>query len=341
MTYDAPSGPALASSHGPSATQDPSDGVASTLASALHRIDRPRRLRVIFNPTAGGAKGRRLHQTLDALKDLGCTLDLQETRQRGDAERLAAIPSTDSADMLVVAGGDGTVNEAINGLLSLRPQDQMPMGIIPLGTANVLALDMGITLTPRGIAETLARGVAKPVHLAAVPGSGNSADRYFLLMGGAGFDAHVVENVRLGLKRHTGKLAYVVETLWQALRYPFPTVCGSVDGRFFEAATAVVCNGRLYGGPFVAAPDAHLTERTLFLILLKRKGLANVLRYAVGLGRQKLDKMPDVEIIPFSELSFDSPVGGPLQADGDVFAHLPVRVEACSRQIALVWPQTS
>jgi len=166
-----------------------------------------------------------------------------------------------------------------------------------------------------------------------------AAGRLFLLMGGAGFDAHVVENVKLGRKRHTGKLAYVWEALVQALRYPFPTVRGTVDGDPFAAATAVVLNGRLYGGPFVAVPDGDLARKDLRLALLRRKGLGNVLRYAVALATGRLPTLDDVTLRPAACIEFMEPAGAPLQADGDTFCHLPVRITVAPRTIDLIVPE--
>ncbi len=336
----------------------PTSDVASDVASANRSGPSPMgapprgRLMVIFNPTAGGARGRRLRRTLDALRARGCVLDLRETARKGDAEAFAAAARSADVDAVVVAGGDGTVNEALNGLAQAARELERagsgdsvpPLGLIPLGTANVLALEIGQSLAPEAVASALVHGPRRACALARVTAPDATepemADggRLFLLMGGAGFDAHVVENVKLGLKKHTGKLAYVWETLAQALRYPFPTVRGAIDGAPFEAATAVVLNGRLYGGPFVAAAAGDLTRRDLRLVLLHRKGLGNVLRYAVGLGRGRLAEMPDVTLLPGTAIDLLEPVGAPLQADGDTFCHLPVRVTVSSRTLDLIVP---
>lgn len=322
MTFEAPAAPPATAN----------DETQSRSAS-------PRRLRIIFNPTAGGAKGRRLWRTVDALRAKGCALDLRETRQRGDAEAFAAACDLAEADALVVAGGDGTVNEVINGLLR-RPVDlRPPLGVIPSGTANVLALDIGQKLTPDAIAATLANGSPRQVHLAQV--SKPDQSRCFLLMAGAGFDAHVVDSVRLGLKRHTGKLAYVVETLAQAFHYPFPTIEGTLDGAPFTAATTVICKGRLYGGPFIAAPDASLEDPTLYAILMRKKGLWAVLRYAAALGMGRISSLPDVEIRAFQTMVLQAPQGAAFQADGDVISHLPLTITPATETVSLLWPENS
>lgn len=288
---------------------------------------------VIFNPTAGasGPRGRRLRRTLKRLRALGCRLELRETTRRGDAQAFAALASAEQVDVVVAAGGDGTINEVINGLIS-APR-RVPLGIIPLGTANVLAQDMGLGTTPEAIAQAIAHGPARPCALARVDG------RAFLLMGGAGFDAHVVENVKLALKRHAGKLAYAWETILQARRYAFPTLRVVVDGTVHEAATVVVLNGRMYGGPFVAVPEASLQNPELHVVLLHRKGLWNVLRYAVALASGTLARLPDVTVLRTTgPIHIDGPKGAPFQADGDTFCALPASVELAGDGIELVYP---
>lgn len=304
-------------------------------------MTRPKRLTVIFNPTAGGNKRRRLQAVLAHLRRHGCDLDLRETTRSGDAERFAAALTPGETDLIVAAGGDGTINEVVNGLLALPAGMAPPLGIIPLGTANVLALEMKQGLSAAAIARTLTRGTPRPLCVVATdqPSPVNpTRRRHFLLMAGAGFDAHVVANVRLGLKRHTGKMAYVVETLWQALRYDFPTIRLEVDGHAYDAATAVVCNGRLYGGPFVVVPDGDLAKPTLRIAVLTRKGYRNVFRYALALALGRLPALKDVEVLETTRVRLLAPEGAPLQADGDSFGSLPLELWLADRRIEVTFP---
>lgn len=301
----------------------------------------PKRLTVIFNPTAGGDKRRRLQAVLAHLRRRGCQLDLRETTRAGDAERFAAALTAGETDLVVAAGGDGTINEVINGLLALPTGTAPPLGIIPLGTANVLALELKQGLSAAAIARTLTEGTARPLCVVATDQPSPVAPdrrRHFLLMAGAGFDAHVVANVRLGLKRHTGKLAYVVETLLQAVRYEFPTIRLEVDGHAYDAATAVVCNGRLYGGPFTVVPDGNLEKPTLRIAVLTRKGYRNVFRYAIALALGRLPALKDVEVLETTRVRLINPAGAPLQADGDSFGALPLEMWLSDRRVDVVFP---
>ncbi|MGH6930488.1 MAG: diacylglycerol/lipid kinase family protein, partial [Dongiaceae bacterium] len=155
---------------------------------------------IVFNPTAGGRRRMRLEQTLELLRDSGCQISLQATAARGDAETIARTfcDTPPTPDLLVVAGGDGTINEAVNGMLS-NGSASWPLALVPLGTANVLAAEIGLTTEPAAVARTIARGATTRAYV------GMANGRCFTAMAGVGFDAHVVANVDLRLKRRLGK----------------------------------------------------------------------------------------------------------------------------------------
>ena len=236
------------------------------IAPALPAARAPR-LRIIHNPTAGGARWRRYGAVLERLAAAGAQIEELATGRRGDAEAYAAALGPEDCDRLVVAGGDGTVNEAINGLLANRAGGRaLPLAVLPLGTANVLALEIGLSTRPQAVARYILEGIARPVAL------GEADGRAFCLMAGIGFDAHVVAGVDARLKRRLGKLAYVWHTLRQLAVYDFPRYRVAVDEAVFSAASAVVCNARFYGGRYVLAPDAQLEAASLEVCLFERPG---------------------------------------------------------------------
>lgn len=290
-----------------------------------------RRILVIYNPAAGQWRQRRLRTTLAALRGLGCNITLFATGKPGDAQAKAASLSASECDVVVAAGGDGTINEVANGLAEAQGVIP-PLAIIPLGTANVLAQEIGLRGNPRAIARAIAGQNRMNVHLGAANG------RYFLMMAGVGFDAHVVANVDLALKRRTGKIAYVLETLVQGLRYGFPPCHVTVDGYGFDACSVVVCNGRHYGGPFVAAPKASLTEPAFEVCLLERGGWRHVIRYGIALVLGRLSALPDVKILTGHRIHIEGEAGLPVQGDGDIIAHLPVEISVASKTLELVIP---
>ena len=292
---------------------------------------RRQRVLVIYNPSAGQWRRHRLKTTLRDLEALGCTLTLHETTHPGDAETTAISLTVTDYDVVVAAGGDGTINEVANGLIK-APGPVPPLAIIPLGTANVLAQEIGLRGHPSSIARAIANGERQSVHL------GKANGRHFIMMAGVGFDAHVVANVDLALKRHTGKIAYVVETLTQALRYGFPACKVTIDGQFFEARSVVICNGRHYGGPFIAAPEASLGTAAFEVCLLERGGWVHVLRYGLALVMGRLSSLPDVRIMSGRLIQIDGQAGLPVQGDGDIIATLPVEVSVAAETLELIVP---
>lgn len=296
----------------------------------------PRRVLVVYNPTAGRRRKKRLADVIAALRARGCVVTERRTAQRGDAEEFARAASTEDFDVIAAAGGDGTVNEVVNGLAgsqALGRTDIPRVAVIPLGTANVLALEIGIDpKDPENIAATIAKGPSLKVHLGLANG------RHFVLMAGAGLDAHVVEGVNIALKRATGKLAYVVESVKQAFGYDFPALQVRANGETYEASMAVACRGRFYGGPFIAAPDAGLDKPMLEVCILPKSGVGGVVRYGLALPMNKLSELPEVRVISAASITILGPRGAPLQGDGDIVARLPAEISIANETVDLIIP---
>jgi diacylglycerol kinase (ATP) len=286
-----------------------------------------RRLLIIFNP-AGGWRRRRLAPVLAHLRAYGCALVLRETGAAGDAERFAAEADPEAFDLVVVAGGDGTVNEAINGLA----RSGLPLAVIPLGTANVLAAEIGLRTDPASIARCVALGESRPIALGAANG------RRFLLMAGAGFDAHVVAGVSLPMKRWLGKGAYVLSTLRQLLAFPFAPYQVRTDNTLWRAASVLVANARSYGGRFVCAPGASLESATLQVGLFERNGRLAAIGYALALVTGRLPALASYRLIEARRVEIRGRPGEPLQGDGDVIGQLPAAIEVLPAALELVHP---
>jgi diacylglycerol kinase (ATP) len=298
---------------------------------------RARRMTVVFNPTAGGRRRARLDETLKLLRASGCEVAVQATAARGDAETIArgfGAPPL-AQDLLVIAGGDGTINEAVNGLLSAGGDGASSMALVPLGTANVLANEIGLATAPAAVARAIARGASVRAYVGVANG------RCFTAMAGAGFDAHVVANVSLRLKRLLGKGAYILESLRQLWRFPFPRYHVTVDGQSYEAASVIVAKGHFYAGRYVCAPEARLDEPEFHVCLFERGGRWNAIRYALALALGRLPRLPDFRILRGRAVTIDGPPGDPLQGDGDIIARLPARIEIAPQPLRLIVPVES
>ncbi|WP_119462162.1 diacylglycerol/lipid kinase family protein [Rhodospirillaceae bacterium SYSU D60014] len=293
------------------------------------------RLLVIFNPKAGWRRRRRLQAVLDRLRRQGCRITVRETTAPGDAESLARMAdgAGGSYDVIVAAGGDGTINEVVNGLATAAGDvPPPPLAILPLGTANVLAAEIGLDPKPSAVADGIAAGPALPVAV------GRANGRYFTMMAGVGFDAHVVAGVSLRLKRLIGKGAYLVETLRQLRRFPFHRYAVTIDDIHFDAASVIVAKCHFYGGRFICAPLARLDAPDFQVCLFLKSGRWNAIRYAVALALGRLHRLPDYRIIQGKRIIITGPEGDPVQGDGDIIARLPVAIELSPRHLTLVMP---
>ena len=308
-----------------------------------------RRLLVVFNPAAGRRRQRYLARVVAEATRLGASVTLRQTSARGDAEamareaaldeigsREAALDETrsDKTDLVVVAaGGDGTANEVANGLAG----SAVPLAIIPLGTANVLAQELGMPGSPEKVARALVFGKARQVW----PGefSWNGGNRRFLMMTGIGFDARVVEGVDDASKRRFGKLVYAREILREMLRArPFLAHVESAEG-VFEAASVIFAKGHFYAGRFVLASDARLEEPSLQMVLFLKPGRLATLKCLAALGLGLIGRIPEVKIVATKAATITTCSGGPIEADGDLAGDLPATVRVASTPLWLVGPE--
>lgn len=287
-----------------------------------------KRIVVIHNPAAGWIRRNRLARLLAGLRRQGHAVELRHTARPGDASAIAAAIGPDDADLVVAAGGDGTINEVVNGLAGRA----MPVAILPLGTANVLAWEMGFAGRADRAVEAVLGGAAQPIRPGLVEG------RRFLLMASAGIDSRVVAGAGPGMKRVLGKAAFVLAAIREILRKQSAPVTGIADGRRIEADLVVVTRAAHYGGPFVIAPDASLADPTLWVVAPRRRGRLALVRYGLALVAGRLAALEDVDVFPAREVVLEGPAGHPVQVDGDAVGTLPVRITCDTVEIGLIWP---
>lgn len=288
----------------------------------------PRRILAVFNPAAGGNRRARFERIVRALRDKGCVVTTQHTTAPGHAEEIARNVDTSAFDVIAAAGGDGTINEIINGLVG----KDIALGLIPVGTANVLAEEIELGHNPERIVNTLVSGPIREIRVGRVNG------RRFSMMAGVGFDANVVHGVSLALKKKIGPLAYVVQAGREAFGGAFAPCHVVIDGTAYAPTSVVICNGQRYGGPFVAAPGASIAKDEFSVLLMNGRGWFSVLRYGAGLILGRLGKLSDVQIITAREIAVTG-AGQPVQADGDIVATLPVTITVDPEPVRVVYPK--
>ena len=285
---------------------------------------------VIFNPTAGRRRAHALWQVLDVMSANGMRIELAETHRAGHATELARDAASTGGRLIVAAGGDGTIAEVANGLAG----SDAHLGVIPLGTANVLAHELSLPFSPRAVAAALAFGRT----CALWPGvaKGPEMTRLFVQMLGVGLDAQVVHALSPTLKRLLGKGAYVAQTVREMGRYTYPKLRLRLDGSETEAASVIVSKGRLYAGRFVLAPDADACRPGFTVALFERYGTAAALMYGAALPLNLLPRMPGLRILPAMDVEILGNGAILAQADGDAAGATPVTIRNAASPIAVV-----
>lgn len=294
--------------------------------------EQPRRLLVIHNPIAGRRAAKKLTAWRKALDALGAAVTLENTQGPLHAREIARGADPQRFDAVAVAGGDGTINEAVNGLVG----STLPLALLPLGTANVLANELGLPRDLAALARIAAFAPARRVRPGEIV-SGERAEPWrFLLMAGVGFDAEVVEHLDLGLKRCIGKGAYALGSLAQLMRQSGSWLDATLDQKPLRCGSLVVARAHFYGGRFVLAPKARLDSDQLYAVVFERASRFATARYLVATMAGCLARRRDVGVSAAADIELAGPPGTPVQIDGDIRAHLPARIRLADAAVGLI-----
>jgi YegS/Rv2252/BmrU family lipid kinase len=285
---------------------------------------------LIANPIAGGGAGSRSVQRAgQVLRARGHSVDLKFTQAAGDAEKLAAAVEP-GCECIVVVGGDGTLNEILNGLAD---PSRIPLALLAVGTANMLARDLGLPRSPDAIAELVESDATRLVDL------GRVGVRRFVGNVGVGFDAQIVEEIA---QRRTGRLgyrAYVVPMARLLARNREPILDVRIDdGQPTPAAWVVVSNLRNYGGLFTFSRTARCDSGNLEVCCFDRARRRDLLRCGVAAGLGRLDRARGVSYRPARRVIISSGQPVPVQVDGDPFGTTPVEISLDASRIRVLVP---
>lgn len=273
-----------------------------------------------------------LQRTKAALARAGWTPELLPTTGPDQAGELARQAISNGADLILVLGGDGTVNEVIQGMA----HSEAALGVLPGGTANCLAMELGYTSNIERAAERLAASVPSRVALGRVTGT-EAGDRYFLLMCGAGLDAAIVYEVHAGLKSSAGKLAYWAAGLGQ-FRRRVGEVSIQINGQRQDCGFVLVSRIRNYGGDLEIASGASLRHDDFEVVWFEGSSPLRYAWYMLGVGIRRVQQLPGVRTERAKSLEIST--SAPSQIDGEFFAHEPLRVESVHGALTLLMPPT-
>ena len=279
---------------------------------------------MIFNPVAKGDKARRFR---DSLESFAADCVLKKTNAAGDARRLATEAIHEGFDLIIAAGGDGTLNEVLNGLGDAPDGfTRACLGVLPLGTVNVFARELGIPLQPEFAWKVIRQGSPIRADLARVEFTvhDRSERRYFAQLAGAGLDARAIELVSWPLKKKIGPLAY----LWAGLRAltgKLPPVTATASSQSLTGELILVGNGRLYGGNYEVFPAATLHDGRLDVCAFPRARWLTLARCALPLLLR--GRLPEAVVRRFQaeSLTLTCASAAALELDGELVGHLPAQ----------------
>jgi YegS/Rv2252/BmrU family lipid kinase len=294
---------------------------------------------LIYNPFAGalrnGRRERLLATSLHALRKGGIEARPVPTTAPGTASAIARQCIHDGADLILVAGGDGTINEVVNGMI----YSNVPLGILPAGTANVLAMELAIGKRLEIAARALPDSVPERIAVGRLSNHLAPDGRHFLLMAGVGLDAHIVYRITAAMKASLGKFAYWAGGFSQLGR-SFPEFTVEIDGASYRASFALVARVRNYGGDLEIAPRISLFEDEFEVVLFSGRSSFTYLKYMLGVVTRRLEGMRGVTIVRARKISCSAAEDSAIhaQVDGEYAGRLPLNIEILPDALTLLVP---
>ncbi|MCF7669946.1 MAG: diacylglycerol kinase family lipid kinase [Verrucomicrobia bacterium] len=281
---------------------------------------------VIFNPVARRARTRK---PLRALKKAFPELEVSLTRSAGDAHNIARDAVVSGCDIIIAAGGDGTINEIVNGILDAPEGHKRPtLGIIPLGTANVFARELGLTQGADHAVSTIIKGYTKRIDLPIAEyhdADGNIKRRAFIQLAGAGLDAQAISMVNGKSKKRFGALAYIFAGS-RAIMTGQPEIKIATDAESAIGPLVLIGNGRFYGGGFVVFPDSDISDGLMDVCVFSKVGFVRAALYALTFRLNLHFATRGLNRIKTRYLHLSSMEGCGFEVDGEFAGYLPVTV---------------
>lgn len=292
---------------------------------------------VIFNPAARGEKARRFRRHLE---EIGSQTTLKLTTAPGDARRLAAEAVAEGSGTVVAAGGDGTVNEVLNGLGDVPGGfERTRLAVLPLGTVNVFARELRLPLKIMEAWDCVRRGCETQIDLPRVEFGANGARqrRYFAQLAGAGLDARAIELVQWELKKRIGPLAYVLAGLHALLGKP-AKIQVQAGAQSLTGGLVLIGNGRLYGGPLRFFPRADLRDGLLDVCIFERVNWLTLARCGPSLLLRGQPPASAVRVFQAGSIELMSADRTPMEVDGELAGDLPATFSIVNARLRVVVP---
>lgn len=293
-----------------------------------------------MNPVSGQQDPDKVTEMIESrAAEAGAKVEIRRTEGEGDAEKWAREAADAGFDIVLTSGGDGTVVEAMSGLI--RSGNKIPVAQLPSGTASQIALALSISKDLEEALELLFDSPAKVVDIDV--GYLPREDRYFALITGAGFDAQIIEQSPRGLKRRFGFLAYVMVGLKESLRLKRSRIKLTLDGktRRVHAHTAMVVNiGRIDNANIAVGPDIWHHDGVLNVVTIGSVGLRDNLKLAYKVLRRDYQADRDLRYFKAKKIKLEAQPGLPTQIDGDELGETPFEVEVVPNGVRVLVPES-
>src|ERR1700719_3495494 len=279
---------------------------------------------VILNPAAHSERAQRKQARVESLAR-DCVVCA--TTYVGEAESIARRALDEGFQKIVAAGGDGTINEVVNGLAGTRA----PLGLLPIGPMNVFATELGLPVHDLERCWDIVQGAhIREVDLA------KANQKFFVQLAGVGLDAQVVKETSAQLKRNFGPLSYLISAAQIAARQPPRLFIQSEDASIDQGSFVLVGNGRLYGGPFPFFKHAVIDDGLLDVIVFKRLGYLEIIKYRQDVLFSSDIRVPDVEYFQTRRLRVESHQSVPVEVDGELVGNCPVEFSLHERSLRVL-----
>jgi diacylglycerol kinase (ATP) len=284
---------------------------------------------VILNPAAGNEQAKRWQERVQSVIH-GCPIRV--TSHSGEAEALARRAVEEGFARIVAAGGDGTVNQVANGIAG----SNAALGLLPLGTVNVFAMELGLPLHNLELCWDIIEGAN--IRLVDLPSANG---KYFVQLAGVGLDAQVVKETSLAFKRSFGPLSYLISAAQIAARQPPKLSIESENAPVDDGSFVLIGNGRLYGGPFPFFKHASIDDGLFDVVVFKRLGYLEIIKYLQDVVFSSDIHVPEIEYFQTRRLRITSEQDVPVELDGELAGNCPVEFRIDERALRVLAPLPS
>ena len=273
------------------------------------------KIEIVVNMASGNYSEERISALVDAFKTGGAEVNCISTHRDGSAD------ISGDNDLLCIAGGDGTVRTVLTAMRSAGFSQKL--AIFPSGTINLIARELDYSNQVEPFVKQVMEGPRS------IPAYGlSSPNGYCFACVGAGPDSRAIEAVSLKLKKRIGRVAYAVALVQTMFRWKRSLINLSVDEQKVSCEAFFVANGQFYAGPWNLVPDASIEKDNAYVICLKRARRRDMLAFGLCLAiHRNLDKLNNIQILQGTEVIANSMDVVPVQFDGDVVGHLPLKAK--------------